>query len=262
MRLFRRRNDPSIGRLQSIGSAATLDALQTFLAAWPGPRQDGYGEEEASLRQLAIPPPLRRFYAFCGRWPSPQPSRSPIVFEAPEEGFFYVGIAGDHLAPAQGLRTTADGKIVLFSEQSGNWIAATEPKGDDPPVWVEEYSTTRELAAPPRSAEHLTGWIVSHCLAALAWESANSLLCVTAEHANSGREPIRDGMAGWYRRESRGAELLRESRVEPPELSGRFYLVRQSILVHERGRLLRFAARTEAAADLLRRTAGPLDTLD
>jgi hypothetical protein len=55
--------------------AATADErmaeLERFIEWWYGPRKPEYGTPADELYDL--PAPLRRFYAFAGRWPSPDP---------------------------------------------------------------------------------------------------------------------------------------------------------------------------------------------
>jgi hypothetical protein len=45
-----------------------MDELERFLTFWYGPRRPEYGEANESLRRFPLPEPLRRFYAFAGRW--------------------------------------------------------------------------------------------------------------------------------------------------------------------------------------------------
>ena len=47
-----------------------MSELERFIVCWLGPRHEDYGEPESSLNRLRIPDPLRRLYAFAGRWPS------------------------------------------------------------------------------------------------------------------------------------------------------------------------------------------------
>src|SRR5262245_50289124 len=50
-----------------------MDELERFLTFWYGSRKDKYSEPPSRLQALPLPYPLRRFHAFAGRWPSPDP---------------------------------------------------------------------------------------------------------------------------------------------------------------------------------------------
>src|SRR3712207_6894746 len=52
-----------------------MDELERFIRFWLGPRKAGYGEPKKALDRDPLPEPLRRLYAFAGRWPPPDGRR-------------------------------------------------------------------------------------------------------------------------------------------------------------------------------------------
>src|SRR5262245_28382458 len=96
-----------------------MDELERFLEFWYGPRQPEYGEPERRLQQLPLPYPLRRFYAFAGRWPSPRPCYPGDTF--------YEGHGGHHLRNLDGVKLLPDGKLNFFMEYQGDWDGLTLP---------------------------------------------------------------------------------------------------------------------------------------
>ena len=101
-----------------------MSELEKFIVFWLGPRLRKFGESEAVLDRMKLPVPLRRLYAFAGRW-----GRN--------------GRTGSVFANQDGLKLASevaykDGKVVFVVENSGNWEAATSTAEDDPPVWVND----------------------------------------------------------------------------------------------------------------------------
>jgi hypothetical protein len=188
-----------------------------------------------------------------------------VYFETPEEGFFYCGVQGPHLATPDVLEESPEGRLAVFFEQSGNWTAFTAAEGDDPEVWVAGYVGNGYHETPMPTGEPLSGWIITHCLVALAWEPGNSLCSGTAL-SRSGAATQRKGETGlteWYTREARHAQLLWEAKENPClELRGSFHLFRNSILIHDCGDSLRFAALTFSAASEMRQRALRPNDLD
>jgi len=142
-----------------------MDELEKFIDFWCGPRRPEYGEPEDALQTLKVPYPLRRLYAFAGRWP-------PM-----NDAYAYVGhLFGvqDHLVDASGLKHRDDGKLVFLWENQGNWKCATLADGDDPPVWIDDWveGTGAWLVA----ADSLARFLVSYCLQELLY---GSKLCVS-----------------------------------------------------------------------------------
>jgi hypothetical protein len=106
-----------------------LDELERFLEFWYGPRRPEYGEPQRRLRKLSLPYPLRRFYAFAGRWPAPAPLYRGDTF--------YEGHGGHHLQTADGVKRLPRGRLNFFMEYQGDWQGLTLTEGDDPPVWIK-----------------------------------------------------------------------------------------------------------------------------
>jgi hypothetical protein len=188
-----------------------------------------------------------------------------VIFETPEEGFFYSGIQGPQLATLDVLRESPDGSLAVFSEQSGNWTAFTDADGDDPEVRVYGHVGSGHLETPTPTGQCLSGWLVTHCLVALAWESANHLCGGTAPSrmAEAAQRTGETGLTEWYHREARHAHLLWQAQETPCfELGGSFTLFRNSILVHDCGDSLRFAALTSRAASEMRHHARRPHDLD
>src|SRR5690349_16569052 len=87
-----------------------LDELERFIAFWYGPRRPEYGEPAERLRGAELPYPLRRFYAFAGRWPSPTPRHEVLP------DLFYTGSGGHHLRDLDSVTVRPDGKLDFFME--------------------------------------------------------------------------------------------------------------------------------------------------
>jgi hypothetical protein len=244
--------------LQSKDARVRMNGLEEFLTFALGGRQEAFGESDTVLAERRMPIPLRRFYRFAGRWPSPYPERAPVFFETPEEGFFYSGIQGPGLATPDVLRESPEGRLAVYYEQSGNWTGFTDAEGDDPVVWLSGYVGSDHIETSTPTGETLSGWLVTHCLVALAWELGNHLCSGTAL-SRIGAATQRKGETGlteWYNREAAHAHLLWEAKENPcAELRGSFHLFRNSILVHDCGNTLRFAALTSSAATEMRQHA-------
>ncbi len=148
-------------------AAGRMRELERFLKFWFGPRKPRYGEPRATLSRLRLPDPLRRFYAFAGRWPSAEPKSQPL---------FYAGGAGHHLLPAEAVRQQEDGKLRFFMEYQGDWDGLTLPDGDDPPVWLSgclEEGDDGERTVPV--CDSLSKFLVTHCLMAILYEMENAV---------------------------------------------------------------------------------------
>jgi len=72
--------------------------------------------------------PLRRLYAFAGRWPKPDRDE-PIAFSVPALSH------QDTLFALDRLETTDEGKILFLEENQAVWNCRTLADGSDPPVW-------------------------------------------------------------------------------------------------------------------------------
>jgi len=104
--------------------AKLLDVLERFTRWWffaPHGEETGVPEERLSL--VTLPEPLRRLYGFAGEWPGG-------TFES-------IFSHQDHLAPFECLQVQ-DGKLVFAWENQGTWCVATDPSGEDPPVYLSD----------------------------------------------------------------------------------------------------------------------------
>lgn len=247
--------------LTDLACQERVSGLVPILEYALGTPPEAVGVPAEVLAAAHLPAPLARFYEIAGRRPSPFPRRAPVAFEEASEGYFYAGIQHVHLADADAVRPREDGRLPLFWEQSGNWVALAEPHGDDPAMWVQEVEGPDTMGPAVRSGEPLSAWLVAHSLAAIAWESANSLLAVTAEGESP--RPADSRMVSWFQGAEAGALLLwRNTGSLCPELEGAYYLVEPGLVVHRARRLLRIAAVTEAAERRLRRMARGSPLLD
>jgi hypothetical protein len=137
-----------------------MTGLERFLERYLGPRRPEFGASEDEMQSIAMPGPLRRFYAFAGRWPGHNP-RSPFVNRFCAQDTLARCVAKEY---APGLKLM-DGLLVFVWENQGVWVAATEPTGDDPPVWVtEECSHRRERRVWRRLEQPLSHFLVSFVL--------------------------------------------------------------------------------------------------
>ena len=239
-----------------------MSGLERILVFALGDRTAEFGETESRIQSCVLPSPLARFYRFAGRWPVPHPRRSPILFETPAEGYFYAGVQHAHLMTLEDLKSAEHGRIAVFWEQAGNWTGATETEGNDPLVWVQGTTGLGSFSEPVESGETLSGWLVSHCLGALAWETANSYCCATLE-----RRPIvsghTSGLLTWFESDTRQTTKLWKGRQTIcHELSGTFFSFNGEILVHECGNLVRMAAFTRGAAEQMHERATSADNLE
>ena len=148
--------------LAAQAASQRLDELERFIEYWYGPRKDSYGESEERLSRYPLPAPLRRFYAFAGRWPPP-----PETADAAE--FFYSGAGGHHLQPLDYVKVRQDGRLEFFMEYQGDWVGLTLPSEADPPVWLEGRFFEDEEVDPRRThtrlaCDSLSRFLVTHCL--------------------------------------------------------------------------------------------------
>ncbi len=132
-----------------------MDELEKFILFWHGPRRAGYGEPESALATFPLPYPLKRLYAFAGRWPPSNPD-----YAAAANAF----CVQDALRPSSGLGRSDDGKVVFLDENQGNWTCATLPEGDDPPVWVEDVFEVYRQGRWGLVTPSLSRFLVTFCL--------------------------------------------------------------------------------------------------
>jgi hypothetical protein len=94
-------------------TAIRPDGLEEFLSAWFGPPLDDPGPAPEGPYDI-IPGALRKFYGLMSGWP----------------GLFK---QNELLGPNE--LSQAEGRIVFYVENQGVFAWATEPSGEDPPVW-------------------------------------------------------------------------------------------------------------------------------
>lgn len=228
-----------------------LDELERFLEFWYGPRRPPYGEPERRVRQLPLPYPLQRFYAFAGRWPAPYPSYRGDTF--------YEGHGGHHLQPLDGVKRLPRGRLNFFREYQGDWEGLTLAEGDDPPVWIKGAWGDGQRGTAQVSGS-LSKFLVTHCLLATLYENTN---CPC--HAGGGPLAGDAHLVEWFRRSRPDAVRIWRADHRPCQFYvGSFFLLHGSILVHEVGGSYRFGAILPEGLRLLERQmrgGGPNDAL-
>jgi hypothetical protein len=114
--------------LAATNAAERMSELERFVEFWYGPRRPEFGVPDTLTRYPTLPDPLRRFYAFAGRWPSLD-----LRYDAE---FFYTGAGGHHLLAPDAVGPAPDGRLRFFMEYQGDWDGVTLPGERDPPVWI------------------------------------------------------------------------------------------------------------------------------
>ena len=185
-----------------------LEELEKFFVYWLGPSGPGFGESESALRGQALPDPLRRLYAFAGRWQHPDPESALMT---------WVLNAGEGFRPLDQLeRRRQRGTLFFADECQANWSCATRARARIPPSGSK---TLRHDLLPRRRVERsLSRFIVTQSLRVLL---AGSRLMV-----------FDDELARWFCASGSEAVPLWTSARFPYYARGiSFYLLRQSVLV-------------------------------
>ena len=107
-----------------------MSGLERLLQRYLGPRQPEFGATEDQIRSIEMPEPLQRFFRFAGRWPS-QTSRVNRFCNQDDLG----AITETEFSPKLQYM---DDRLAFVWENQGVWVAATDPTGVDPPVWIAE----------------------------------------------------------------------------------------------------------------------------
>ena len=115
------------------------DTFVSFIRAWRGEA----GLSASELDGIRMPPLLRRYLGIAGRLPS---------------AFLHLKAPHDYASVA-----LPDGRIVFIVEEQGVFSFATEPDGDDPPVWIEH-----DDADWVREGERLGRFLLQHAIAEAA----------------------------------------------------------------------------------------------
>jgi uncharacterized protein (TIGR02996 family) len=195
-----------------------MDELARFVEFWYGPRKPAYGEPPERLKKPALPYPLARFYAFAGRWPSPDPATTD------PDHFFYVGEGGHHLWPLDLLKVLRGGRLRFFMEYQGDFTGLTLLKEKDPPVWIRSsWSGKEEGRGTKQASNSLSRFLITHCLMASLYDWGN-------QKRDSDAEPL----ICWFKREPEHAVRIWDaSDCDCPDYEGVFYLFHEYILVHQ-----------------------------
>src|SRR5436190_21159790 len=217
---------------QSARSPASLmDELEKFIVFWLGPRRPEYGEPESALETFPLPYPLRRLYAFAGRWP-------PLHKRLEEPNVFSVQ---DSLRSFSDLYETERAELVFLDENQGVWWCTTLPDGNDPPVWVEGDLGPSGAVERKLVAESLSRFLVTFCLQELLF---GSKLVIIDEYLGRLFE-------------SAGQSAVSLWSNGPYVYSGHndnyydFYLFNDTVLVYRCGDSIFFGANSEAGIEFL-----------
>ncbi len=218
---------------------------ERFVEFWYGARRPEFGEPHVLTLYPDLPGSLRRFYAFAGRWPSPDPLSA--------EDFFYAGQCGHHLLPLDAAAPECDGRLRFFMEYQGDWYGVTNSSEADPPVWIRgRWEDEGEEEGVRQVSEALSKFLVTHCLMATVYETCNSPRPRTHSHS------VDTALAEWFRGNRESAELLWEAEPDGcPNYEGSFYLLHEHVLVHDTGTgFLKFGALQPEGVELLRVVLG------
>jgi hypothetical protein len=225
--------------LAASDARSRMDEFERFLEFWYGPRRPEFGEPESRLQILPLPYPLRRFYAFAGRWPSPG------AIEADQ--WFYQGACMHHLFPLDNLEVNPDGRLRFFMEYQGDWEGLTLLDEDDPPVWIEGSWTEgdEEITGKRKRVEtSLSRFLVTHCLMSTVYEDDNAVVSGFSKSLDE-----------WFRKFVGEAIRIWDTEgCDCPWFEGDFFLFPQSILVHRISdfRHHQFAARKSEGVALVK----------
>jgi hypothetical protein len=124
---------------QLISDASTdarMSGLERFLEHYLGPRRPEFGTPADVVASIEMPAPLRRFFGFAGRWPLGIAAGCPNRFCIQDELCL---ISESEWSGRDGwlpIMRVVDDRLIFVWENQGVWAAATEPGGDDPPVWI------------------------------------------------------------------------------------------------------------------------------
>jgi len=146
---------------------ARLTGLEQILQRYLGPRQPEFGTSEAELQSITMPMPLERFFRFAGRWPGQNP-KTPYANRFCMQDTL-CAIRPNLYAPTLELM---DSRLLFVWENQGVWVAATDPAGADPPVWISEDCSHRTAIRTWRRLDKpLSHFLVSFVLQELMFGS-------------------------------------------------------------------------------------------
>ena len=120
--------------------------LDRFLSIYYGDRQVEYKPNLNEIAVQKIPQPLKDLYSFVGKYPGKHGT-----LHTQDTLFFYPGIFKE--------------KLCIVGENQGVWSCGTEVEGDDPPVYLINWTTEKKNDA---NWEYVCGslseFLVSFCL--------------------------------------------------------------------------------------------------
>jgi hypothetical protein len=225
--------------LQTAQTAAErMDALECFIEFWFGPRRPEFGEPQSALCRVRLPEPLRRLYAFAGRWP---------LLTRSDGQTLRIFCTQDSLRSLSEVELSADGKVIFLDENQGVWACATEAVGDDPPVWVADRINDDRLGKWRLAAPSLSSFLVTFCLQESTFGAYFDLADDDLETAFN--DNAHDAVPLW---------------LEGPYAWGReydFLLWRGTILVFLHGGSYSFAARNDEGMEFLTQHQSPIGSL-
>lgn len=237
-------SDPTFRLMEARTAAQRLREMERFLEYWFGKRRPEYGEPESRIDRLPLPYPLRRFYAFAGRWPSADPESIEL---------FYTGSGGHHLRDLRSVRLRRDGKIDFFMEYQGDWVGLTLPDASDPPVWLSGFlEEGDDEERTVQVCDKLSRFLVTHCLMTILYEMENAPCSLSAREG-----PLVERFHGERNDDGESIRIWDTSGLEWPNsclnYRGSFHLLPYSggILAHRDGANYRFGALRAGAISVM-----------
>lgn len=120
--------------------------LDRFLSIYYGDRKIQYNPDLDEIALRKMPQPLKDLYSFVGKYPGKHGT-----LHTQDTLFFYPGIF--------------KGKLCIVGENQGVWSCGTEVEGDDPPVYLIEWTTEKKDDAGWRCVcNSLSEFLVTFCL--------------------------------------------------------------------------------------------------
>ena len=103
-----------------------MQALDRFLSVYYGDRQVEYKPDLDEIATWNIPQPLKDLYSFVGKYPG----KHGTFINTQDSLFLYPYIFND--------------KLCIISENQGVWSCGTEISGEDPPVYLVDWTTDKQ----------------------------------------------------------------------------------------------------------------------
>lgn len=217
--------------LEATTANERMAELERFIEFWYGPRRPEYGNADVTTGYPSLPATLRRFYAFAGRWPSPSA-------DYPED-YFYCGHGGHHLLPFDDTAMAGKNRLRFYREYQGDWYGDTALGEPDPPVWITGWwdgsddaeETDDGSGTPARTRQvssALSKFLITHCLMTMTYKGNDR------PRSQAQVDAVEQALMSWFDQDS--PALMWEAEAGGwPCYEGRFYLVRESVLVHDAG---------------------------